>query len=225
MISPVNFIWKQLNGPQITAIVRAIYSYVKESFDTTMNYFRDLSLKTANEAHSTLLGTLMGVERPYISAEKIRNFYFTVSKEHPSDNGFSEAPGPDQVGGKFSDQILKDVSTVYLPKVYFSSLLDSIAQSEGLPGSLVLLDDICTYFYNTFRRGDTKDYQISWNPPVEDEEWGPGDITMYIGDTVHWGENTIYVESTLSSLLKAYYMPSQQAKIVFDDIEEEINEG
>lgn len=208
MIKPINFLWKQLNGPQITAYAQGMYSFIKDSFDSHFDYFRNFNIETANGSHLTTIGRWLGIVRPLLSEARARNFYFTEEKEHPSKNGFSEAPGPDQVGGKFSDVGAANTGLTYLPDPYFRVLLGCIADSEGYPGSLRLLDDICANFFDVYRPGDAKDYRIVWLPN--------GDIELHLGDTVFWDINTIYIESTLISIIESYYGPEPQVSIVYD---------
>ena len=42
MIRPIEFLWRQLNGPQITAVVKAAYNWCVQQFDATMDYFNNL---------------------------------------------------------------------------------------------------------------------------------------------------------------------------------------
>ena len=66
MIRPIEFLWRQLNGPQITAVVKAAYNWCVQQFDATMDYFNNLTIATANGAHLSLFGMMANFARPYI---------------------------------------------------------------------------------------------------------------------------------------------------------------
>ena len=53
MIIPVEFLWAQLDGPQISAIMEALVDYLKDMFDnkkfSILDYINNMSVATANE--------------------------------------------------------------------------------------------------------------------------------------------------------------------------------
>ena len=85
MINPVKYFWEQFNGPQITAIVKAVYEWLKVSFDSTLDYFNGWSIKTVNGKHLTTIGILMGIGRPILRRISSTEFFFTNSEHGESE--------------------------------------------------------------------------------------------------------------------------------------------
>ena len=61
-LKPVHFLWKQLNGPQITAIVDALYELLRDMFNPIINYLTTFSINTANDIHLTFIGICSGIK-------------------------------------------------------------------------------------------------------------------------------------------------------------------
>ena len=219
MIKPITFLWKQLNGPQITAICKAIYNWIKESLDTTLDYFDNLSIATANDDHLTTIGTLQSVIRPLISEEVAKSFWFTDGKTTSTGHGFSSESGSVAVGGKFTDYYsdIDLTNSHYLPESYYRPLLKCIYESEGELGSLMFLDNLCKLFYNTYRPGDDLDYKIEFVSTIT-EDRSYGDIRLYIGNQNHWLDTSIYVYATLNAVAKSGYNPTPTIVVELADV-------
>ena len=65
MIGPISFLWKQLNGPQITAFTKSVYNWAVDEFDRSLEYLNNLSISTANSKHLSFLGMLANFSRPF----------------------------------------------------------------------------------------------------------------------------------------------------------------
>lgn len=207
MIAPINFLWKQFNGPQIIAFCRAIYNWLKNAFDPTLNYFNTFSIDTATDDHLTTIGTLMGVKRPLIDTSGAEEtFQFTATKES-SINGF----GNDEktFGGKFADVTKLEEQNTYISDEYYRPLLKTISTGKGLPGSLILIDEICSYFYDTYRPNDTKDYWIYHELDNLDAEKGymVGDILLFLDYIGDWGNNALFIHAIMDVLNLYSYAP------------------
>lgn len=216
MIAPVNFLWKQLNGPQITAFCKAIYQWIKRELNPTLDYFNTFSIGTATDDHLTTIGTLLGIKRPIVSLAAASSFFFTEDKETDNERGFSEFKGG--TGGVFADIDVTGMDSKFLGESYYRSLLQSIVSSKGEPGSLILIDDVCTYLFNTYRKDDVLSYQLEHvleNNP--DQKVMIGDIIMYIGETKYWDPYTFYIDSIISTLNSYAYNPLPQLMHLFKD--------
>lgn len=205
MINFIQSLWKQLNGPQITAVFRAIYDFIKEAFDDTMNYLNTLSIETATSEHLTFIGSLMGIPRPIISLFERAFFFFTEAPEHNSNNGFSSLDDI-YVGGQFT---AKDYEPLYdiIPESIFRIILKTASLSEGEFGSLIFLDDLLyairlydnlqpDYLYNiSFIQDNNNTFDLTY-----------GDIMIYLGKTKSW-RNISSCEALLQALAETMYTP------------------
>lgn len=216
MIAPINFLWKQFNGPQITAICKSIYNWLKASFDTKLNYFNTFSIDTANDSHLTTIGTLMGIKRPVVSISDADAFWFTEIKETGSTQGFSDIEST--TGGKFTAINPTGINASYISAEYYRPLLKTITEGKGYPGSLVLLDEICSYFYETYRPGETKSYGIYHVPDNLEVEKGYmiGDVIVYLDGTVKWKGLAFYINSVMEILNLYAYAPLPSLFPVFE---------
>lgn len=212
MIPVIQYLWKQLNGPQIKAICEAINQFIRSQVDDLLDYFNNLNVDTATDSHLTTIGSLIGLSRPKLTDAKIKYFLFTDGVEHNSSKGFSDGPGSESEGtrgGKLVDlnEILAGNSTVLLPAAYYRPLLNTIIESDGDYGSIVLLDDIYSTFYKIYKPTSELDYRFEWNLQAT-ETRGVGDIDVYVGNTETWGdENIIMVDAALDALVQRGYGP------------------
>ena len=99
MIGPISFLWKQLNGPQITAFTKSVYNWAVDEFDRSLEYLNNLSISTANSKHLSFLGMLANFSRPFIRKLNLSLFFFTESPQSNFVHGFSSLEDVG-VGGK-----------------------------------------------------------------------------------------------------------------------------
>ena len=90
MILPIQYLWKQLDGPQVKGLTKGVEEYWKSLFDDKLDYFNNISIDTANDDHLTLMGLLSGLIRPVIQEPDKTFFYFTEQAEHNFPHGFSD---------------------------------------------------------------------------------------------------------------------------------------
>ena len=143
MIKSIIFIWKQLNGPQVTAFVKALHDWCVSQFSALIDYFNNLSIDTASHTHLSLLGQIANLARPFVSIPDKEFFWFTAEPQKNFNHGFSSLEDRG-VGGKFID-IQKLYDTHHgepLTDTFFRLLLKTYTNSEGEPGSLTLIDDV-----------------------------------------------------------------------------------
>ena len=153
MINPISFLWKQLNGPQISAICNAIWQYFKDSYDNLLDYFYNLSIANANDSHLTFIGLLQGLARPLTDIPSVK--YITMGEEYgyiddpdspghkipdsqyPTPYGFSEL-GDEQSevarGGRFPAEDGITDGKRYISSYVFRALLAGNAASKGALG-------------------------------------------------------------------------------------------
>lgn len=214
MILPENYIWEQLDGPQITAIRRAIYEWCVDQTAPYFNYFNNLAIDTANSEHLSYLGILAGVPRPVINHIDLTLFYFT---EHLQTNfiyGFSSLADIG-VGGRVTElgQVYDTTSTILLPDEPFRCILKAYADSEGEIGSLRMLDDILDALRQLF--GSTAVYDFNIRTTATDDRL-PGDIEISLDDSTKWNQPEAIIEA-LRAIANTLYNPDPRLFVSFSD--------
>lgn len=227
MINPITFLWRQFNGPQIKAFCQGIWLYFKETYDWNMEYWRRLSIATANEDHITTIGALHGLARPLINiqADDFALFttvppegtYYPSIPYRESPHGLS-AVNNMSYGGRFSE--VGDISTFNIQKLdiaMFRTILKASVKSQAKLGSLAYLDDILWGIWcaqqgteevaapYTFKILQEEDLEQYYNRAC-------GDIVVNIGRDVYWGEyNQILAEFNLLGRTVYYPTPTLYA--------------
>lgn len=214
MIPDISFIWKQLNGPQITAITKALFAYIKEKFDDLISYFWNLSVQTANSAHLTLFGTLVGFQRPIVV--KIDQVYFYFSELPPVENsphGLSWRPGPPDPegqqydwGGQLSEVSPGNKAVGELADTeWYRALLSGFLHSNGVEGSLVLLNDIIVTL-SSYDNPDRPPYFIFTYTLQQEGVKSPGDIDIDLDNIIPWRDPYTSYE-LMVSIANGMYAP------------------
>jgi len=205
MITPVKYFWEQFNGPQVTAIVRAVFEWLKASFDRTLDYFNGWSVKTVNSKHLTTVGILMGIGRPILRRIRGTQFFFTNSvhgeNQHNNVHGFSEVGG--EVGGRFQeiDPLAGEIEV--LQDNYYEALLEAVQKSEGEAGSLTLLDDIANALNNVNNAPLFVGYEFTYYRAPYGR---PGDVRLFMGNITDW-ERWTYVLAAIEAVTNTLYRP------------------
>ncbi len=144
----MNYISKQFAGPIIQGFSNAVEDFFNTKFMPTINYFMSLSIDSANEKHTEMIGKLLGFPRPLVQKDlfdttKLR---FTVSYYHDEDTGFALTYGS---AGTADGGILSEVSalstTVYMDLPTYKSILKIIAKARNNNArkSISLIDAVC----------------------------------------------------------------------------------
>lgn len=222
-LRPFRFLWKQLCGPQITAIMAALYRWFSDSFNTTLKYLTTLSIDTANDAHLTLLGACQGIRRPIVVLKDSSNFIFTYEPEREKDYGVSIVPDPESsepiVGGRFTDlqQDLRNTSAVLCPPVFYRAILQAKRDSYGSGSSIVFLDNMLSNCWKAVGNTSTPIYHIEYSSSSDlpqNRTWG--DIRVVMGPLTAWGDTDTAVQwqSVLSEVFNALLNPNSY--VTFD---------
>lgn len=206
MLNPISFLWRQFNGPQITAICQALFGYFKNLCDENLDYFNDMSITTANTEHLSLLGILQGIARPLVPVPDAETFWFTLDYEYipgpgiepetqyeghkipatnfPSEHGFSN--GYYGQGGVFTEEPGQTTGYQYIPDYIFREILRGNSLSEGELGGLLVLDDMLNALYERENPGFRPPYRFKWNQLAPGAYDTPGDITIDLGMSGDW---------------------------------------
>ena len=220
IITPFRWLWKQFQGPQITAICTAIFQWFRLKFDDILTYWNDLSIDTANDYHLTTIGALQGISRPLMLITQTKFFWFSVVPQdgtyypsipyRKSEHGLSDLSDT-TVGGKFADISEASKFYNYLPAPLFRAILQSARDSKGIPGSLEYLDDIIYGLFSALN-GDLSvephyTFKIIDETEAETTHRCPGDIRIYLGDLSEWGDEFENVLAEINQLGKTIYYP------------------
>lgn len=211
MIIPIKYLWEQLDGPQVTAFTTAIFEYMKSIFDDKLEYFNNISIKTANNQHLTLLGLLSGLVRPTVSEADKNYFYFSEEPEHPVEHGFSALTNRARGGRFVGIGVGQGTHNVSLNEAHYRALLEAWLESDGELGSLELLDTIC-YKLSQLDLGDdvtpfyTFEFMSGDNVPAGR---APGDVFIDMGTMSQWN-NPLHVYAVLRGIANSIYAPQPQ---------------
>lgn len=144
----MNYISKQFAGPIIQGFSDAIEDFFNTKFMPTINYFMLLSIDSANEKHTEMIGKLLGFPRPLVQSElfdttKLR---FTVSYYHDEDIGFALTYGSaGTVNGGILGEVSASSTTAYMDIPTYKSILKIIAKARynNERKSISLIDAVC----------------------------------------------------------------------------------
>lgn len=157
----MNYISKQFAGPIVQGFSDAVESFFNTQFMPIINYFATLSITTANEKHTELIGKLLGFPRPLIQKELLdaTRFKFTTNYYRDEDIGFALTYGAvgTTAGGALGN--VADVSNlVYMDLATYKSILKILATTKynNRRRSLNLIDSICHII------AQDKLYTITW---------------------------------------------------------------
>lgn len=185
MIRPINFLWKQLNGPQITAIVKSLQQWCIGQFDALLEYFNNLNIDNAGTYHLSLMGQIANLARPFVSIPDKNFFWFTAEPQKNFEHGYASLEDRG-IGGKFIDlqKLLDTYHGLPLTDEYFRVLLKTYTNSEGEVGSLKLIDDIVYALMQKY--GTTKtNYRLDIMTILETNR-DYGDLFINLGREDSW---------------------------------------
>lgn len=144
----MNYISKQFAGPIIQGFSNAIEDFFNTKFMPTINYFMSLSIDSANEKHTEMIGKLLGFPRPLVQKDLLdaTKFKFTVSYYHDEDLGFALTYGSaGSTNGGTLDAITDLTTSIYMDLPTYKSILKIVARSKynNKRRSLELIDAVC----------------------------------------------------------------------------------
>lgn len=226
MINPISFLWRQFNGPQISAFCNAIWEYFNTTYSQTLAYLGHLTIESANTHHLSLLGALQGLARPLVPIPKEDELLFTNDYGYkegygvepatwyaghlipdamfPSNEGVSSLHNP-SVGGKFQQEGSK-TGYSYITDYIFRALLRAVAHSEGYLGGLTVLDDMLYEVYRTDYPSETPKYKFVWTNRTTHQHNSPADIIVDMGSTYDWA-NPYMLYAEINLLGDTVYYP------------------
>lgn len=199
MIQPIQFLWRQLNGPQITAITQAIYHWIKDMFDDILDYFKYFRISSATFEHLQTIGVLNSFPLPILIKYKQQFFFFTYEKEADAEKGFASLEDR-SIGGKFSSMEEHTAEETYLDAETYRELLQTVISCDCRPGSLRYLDRICKKIKDLGGVSADATYEYRY------DERNPGSITVDIGYEGDWTDS-MSVKAVINALAGSIYYP------------------
>lgn len=144
------YVAQQLNGPIITAFIKAVYNFFHKDVDDKTDYFNSLSIETADTEHLLLIGKLMGLQLFTIFADAGNNKYLTFATDAYStedleyNNGWAEEylEGSDDVKGVFGSGA-EQIYPIKLSDAQYAKLLSALADTPSASvDSLFVVDTL-----------------------------------------------------------------------------------
>jgi len=207
MLYPIQFLWKQLNGPQITAICTAIYNYMVDTFDSLLNYYHNITIDNATAGQLDTMGLLSGFSRPIIEEISDIEWWYSFEEHEGSPHGFGDVDRP-EIGGRLSEIDTETGNNEKVSTVYFRSLLKSFTTSAGVIGSLKLFDDMC----ESLRATEDPTPSIASftyefiTPDTVQENRLSGDVIVNMQSADQWTYPT-YILAIVRSMASTIYYP------------------
>lgn len=225
MLRPLRFLWRQFNGPQVSAICTAVFRYMQKQFNETIDYFRHFSITTATGDHLTLIGACMGVVRPLVPVFNEELFLFTRDYGENSERGFADLENR-AVGGIFTD-LEDDVRrTRYLcPTEMYRKILLGALHSQARIQSLTCIDTIISDVWDSLHPNEPSPVTFRFYDVGETPNRTSGDIDVSIGTMAQWGGSdetagdTIALrwQSVFANIFNALFNPERYIDINFNN--------
>lgn len=241
MIQPLQFVWKQFTGSQVGAVCHGVWKYFKDNYDTTLEYWRNLTIDTANNSHLTLIGILQGLARPLIPLPDEK--YLLLSETYNMVPGHGVLPGEDTSDWKIPDAEYPSVRGLATQEGYpfeegfgvfdeiqtiggyqcvgseiFRRILKGNSESDGYLGSLVALDDILYELWRYNHAEIEPVYRFNWCKLEANPLNTPGDIIVDLGTSGDWYSGyEIAAEIRVLGRTIYYPIPRIIAKLVEGD--------
>lgn len=180
------YLAKQFNGPIISAFFKAVYNFFHTYMDNHVDYFKSLSIETADTAHLRFIGNLMGLQLFQLFTDPSGNKYLVYTddafdtSEYEYDNGWNSDyhlyQGGDGVFGTGDEEGFP----VVLTNSQYRRILEAISKiTSASIDSITAIDALVQAFTQS------TDYNISYNNAYSDV------INVVLGPTVSHAYPTI----------------------------------
>lgn len=177
------YIARQLNGPIVSAFFKAVYNFFHIYMDNHIQYFKTLSIETADTQHLKFIGNLMGLQLFQLFTDASGNKYLVYeddsfsTSEFEFNNGWSNDYREHQTGdGVFGTGDEVDFP-VQLSDRQYREVLEALSTIRSASVDSILAIDILAHALV----GST-DYNISYNngyPDVINITLGPSVSLRY----------------------------------------------
>jgi hypothetical protein len=163
------YVARQLNGPVIKAFVKAVYNYFHRAMDHHCDYFKNLSIETADTAHLKFIGNLMGLQLFQLFTDASGGMYLVFTdeafnaEEYDYDNGWAETYRAYQAGDGVFGTGNERAYPVVLTNEQYRAVIEALSQtSSASVDSMAVIDRLVHVFTSS------TDYSISYNNGYKD---------------------------------------------------------
>lgn len=158
------YVAKQFNGPIISAFIKAVYNFFHAYMDNHTEYFKALSIETADTPHLRFIGNLMGLQLFQLFTDPSGGMYLIFTdeafnvEEYDFDNGWADVYRAYQAGdGVFGTGEETDFPVVLTTEQY-RKILEALSLIRSISvDSIFAADTLLHIFLNS------TDYNISYN--------------------------------------------------------------
>ena len=173
------YIAKQFNGPIISAFIKAVYNFFHTYMDSHTEYFKNLSIETADTPHLRFIGNLMGLQLFQLFTDPSGGMYLVFTDEafdveaYDYDNGWAEFYRAYQAGDGVFGTGEETAFPVVLTTAQYRKILEALSTIRSVSvDSVYAIDTLLNVFL------ESQDYNISYNNGYVDV------INVVLGTTV-----------------------------------------
>ena len=191
-----DYIAKQFNGPIIKGFIKAVYNYLHMTIDHHAEYFKHLSIETADTPHLRLIGNIMGLQLFELFTDVSGGMYLVFTdevfdvEEYTFDNGWAETYRAYQAGDGVFATGEEPEFPVLLTTEQYRKILEAISNIHSASiDSIYAIDVLLNVFL------ESTDYNLSYNNGYKDV------LNIVLGPSIPV-RNTHIVQSMFDRLFK-----------------------
>lgn len=164
-----HYIAKQLNGPIISGFFKAVYNFFHTFMDHHVNYFKSLSIETADTAHLRFIGNIMGLQLFQLFSDPSGGMYLVFTDaafgtdEYDYNNGWAELYRQYQDGDGVFGTGNEQEYPVALTTSQYRAILEAVSQVASASVDSIFMIDLLAHVYL-----ESTDYNISYNAGYTD---------------------------------------------------------
>lgn len=159
-----NYVAKQLNGPIIKGFIKAVYNFFHQSMDYHCDYFKTLSIETADTPHLRFIGNLMGLQLFQLFTDVSGGMYLVFTdeayntSEYDYDNGWADVYREYQTGDGVFATGQETGYPVVLTNTQYREVLEALSgTSSASIDSIMVIDKLLHTLTSS------TDYNLSYN--------------------------------------------------------------
>ena len=151
-----DYIAKQFNGPIIKGFIKAVYNYLHTAIDHHAEYFKHLSIETADTPHLRFIGNIMGLQLFELFTDASGGMYLIFTdeafdvEEYTFDNGWAEMYRAYQSGDGVFATGEEPEFPVVLTTAQYRKILEAISTISSASIDSIYAIDV---LLNVFRTG------------------------------------------------------------------------
>jgi len=173
------YIAKQFNGKIISAFIKAVYNFFHVYMDVHTDYFKNLSISTADTQHLRFIGNIMGLQLFELFTDPSGGMYlvftdgaFDVS-EYDYNNGWADIYRAYQDGDGVFGTGNEQEYPVVLSTSQYRAILEAVSEVASASIDSIHMIDVLAHVYL-----ESSDYNISYNHGYTDV------VNVVLGDSI-----------------------------------------